>query len=132
MKPFEVRNSAATRPHDSNIPADLESMIDLRPGDREATAELQRLLKVQAPVQSGCGPSCESSSASCSKSTASCSQSSAKSNVLQPEDLPFKLHAVDRTRVKVGNTTRTWLVRDMTPEDPYIYPVWDSYDIRIA
>lgn len=116
---------------------DLQAMLKLRADDADATAELLKMTKLacsrsNSPLAFGM----VDSTAPCgSSSTASGSPKASPSKPLHPnaKKLPFELHDVDyNTRIKVDILKRTWKAPDTGKTEEFLYPVWDSHDVRLS
>lgn len=116
-------------------------MLRLRGDDPEALTELQRLHDEQSAERSG-NVSWSSSSSSLPPwppgpggSSSGGATASAGKSTPHPKpgaDLPFDLHAVDVTRLKIDTMKRTWISPDTGEDETFAYPIWDSHDIRFA
>ncbi|KAG8859317.1 hypothetical protein FRB96_004532 [Tulasnella sp. 330] len=124
---------------------DLREMLKLRADDADAAAELLKL-KDESRNDRRLSPSsreneawqtrsCGSSSSSAPSPTTSTSRlntSLTKTGPSISDDLPFDLHDVDFTRIKIGSIKRTWRALDNNQEETFSYPVWDSHDVSLA
>lgn len=126
------------------IRVDLREMLKLRSDDHEATVELQRLFDQDSAERSANlswssssssssphWPPCVGGSSSSGPATTNAGKSIPQSKKVG-DDLPFDLHSVDLTRMKIDTIKRTWISPDTGMDESFSYPVWDSHDVRFA
>ncbi|KAG9039244.1 hypothetical protein FRB95_011829 [Tulasnella sp. JGI-2019a] len=124
---------------------DLREMLKLRADDADAIAELLKMsnhsrnddLPSPSPHATQMGPCGSSSSSSVapspttSTSTSKFNPGSTKTSPFSDE-LPFDLHDIDFTRIRVATIKRTWRAPDTHDDETFSYPIWDSHDVSLA
>lgn len=107
---FKQTRSAKT----SFLPPDLREILKLQPNNIEALAELNSL-----------SPKYHDDGGGASSSLAAIGTSSWRK-------LPFELHEVDFTPIKLASTKRSLPNPGRTSRESYVYATWNTYEIQMS
>ncbi len=112
--------------------SDAKAILQLAPDNEEARLELEKLQKRGNKGGKGIHPTQKATrGVVVDPSVASGSHSQRIPQTKGKTPLPFTLHDVDFTRLKIGPSKRTFDVPGKQQKDTVPFPNWESYDLQI-